>query len=346
VQVRAWPYAVGRGYEYGYRTLLAPDFLSTGDHYLLEYASSGEATQDGVAVARAVLGVGGTPLTLVYRVVRPTADRYGLPGVDLLTDSAGRPITVFEGFVIRLPVGEAEFFGLVAEDFESLRRLIAPVYRDRWREPQGRAAESIATVSGASAPSGTPVLGDDSGADSDSGVDATVDPSAAPRSPAMTIRIIEPFVVPKREVQSARPALAPSPSLPAMARAAQGGASRDRVGRAYPMVQTDDRPDRPGAGRASFAVAVFVATAVLLAVGAVLGRISSPSKNVPDRPRVSPSTMYSSSPTTSRPTASPIPTAGVSSVSPPPSASASVGPRAPGTRPSVTAGIHPTSSVH
>lgn len=139
--VEAWPYVVGRGFDDGHRAILAPAFLAENEFYLLEYASSGDTTPDGTVVAREIVGSRHSPITLLYRVVRPTADRYGLPGDQLLHDSAGRPITVFEGFVLRLPVTQARTAEATNADFEELREAAAPAYRSAWKASRGTEPE-------------------------------------------------------------------------------------------------------------------------------------------------------------------------------------------------------------
>jgi hypothetical protein len=226
MRAEAWPYLVGRGFDHGYRVFLAPSFLAESEHYLLEYASSGGVTPEGVAVVREVLGSAQTPMTLLYRVVRPTADRYGLPGGGLLTDETFRPISVFEGFVLRLSGTGVRACEPTHADFEVLRETVAPVFRAMWRAPartEAARADPVAptsqtamrmrtTTSRREGQTPPPDLGPDPDSDAHPVREPDLEPSRAPgpaqrwtpaSDPAprdddrlMELDFIEPFVVP------------------------------------------------------------------------------------------------------------------------------------------------------
>lgn len=98
---RGWPFLVARGRERGYRTILAPGFLTERRlHGMLSDAANGEAPDAPREVEVDRSGVG--RLTLVYRTEQVTeADLDGGRGNGLATDEHGRPLEMLYGIVCR-----------------------------------------------------------------------------------------------------------------------------------------------------------------------------------------------------------------------------------------------------
>jgi hypothetical protein len=133
VTTRAWPYAVSRGERSGYQAIMVPDFLAeTGQGYVLEYASKGEASESDAVTVREVVGAAIEPLSMVYRVREARADRYGLAGGGALVDRAGRTIRIFEGLVLRLPAERVASVRLTVEDLDTVAELTDPAFRKLW----------------------------------------------------------------------------------------------------------------------------------------------------------------------------------------------------------------------
>src|SRR3954469_9087360 len=101
--VIAWPFLVARGRHRGYRTILAPGFLTERRlHGLLSDSTSGEQMDASrareVEVERPEVGA----LTLVYRTENMTeAELDGGRGDGLATDEHGRPLEMLYGIVCR-----------------------------------------------------------------------------------------------------------------------------------------------------------------------------------------------------------------------------------------------------
>src|SRR3954469_25015360 len=129
--VIAWPFLVARGRHRGYRTLLAPGFLTERRlHGLLSDSANGER-MDGsrareVEVERPEVGA----LTLVYRTENMTeAELDGGRGDGLATDEHGRPLEMLYGIVCRGRlhgrVDDDDLGAARREAVESYRRFLA-----------------------------------------------------------------------------------------------------------------------------------------------------------------------------------------------------------------------------
>jgi hypothetical protein len=97
-----WPFLVARGRERGYRTLLAPGFLTERRlHGLLSDAANGQGPQE-IEVERPGVGA----LTIVCRTEQVTeAELDGGRGNGLATDEHGRPLEILYGIVCRGRLG-------------------------------------------------------------------------------------------------------------------------------------------------------------------------------------------------------------------------------------------------
>jgi hypothetical protein len=121
---QGWPFLVARGRERGYRTILAPGFLTERRlHGLLSDAANGHG--GNVEVERP--GVG--RLTLVYRTEQVTeAELDGGRGSGLATDEHGRPLEILYGIVYRGrlggPVADGDLGAARTEALASYRRFL------------------------------------------------------------------------------------------------------------------------------------------------------------------------------------------------------------------------------
>ncbi len=131
--IRAWPYAVSRGERSGYQAIVVPDFLAeTGQAYVLEYASKGEAGEPDHLTVREVVGAATEPLSIAYRVTEAHADRCGLDGGIALEDRTGRTVRIFEGLVLRLPAERAASVCLTVEDLNAVGEVTDSAFRKLW----------------------------------------------------------------------------------------------------------------------------------------------------------------------------------------------------------------------
>ena len=238
---RAWPYAVSRGATSGYQAIVVPGFLADAEQaYILEYASRQETSEPGVVTVRDVVGAIEEPLSLVYRVLEVSADRYGLGGTDPLEDRAGRAIRAFEGLVMRLPAERVPSIGLTAADLEAVTAATSPAFRKLWEagsrvEPEASAALSVGGTTGES---------------------------------PLSLRISEPYVVPgtsakRRPAQPRhRPAAERAPARPQRTRPAAERAPA-RPDRTRPAAERS--PARPGRTRLTVPVAAVCVLAAVLA---------------------------------------------------------------------------------
>ena len=145
---QAWPYAVARGRVSGYQVIVGPCFLlDVGLTYLLEYASTGDAGDADTITVREVAGAAVRPLSVAYRVVAATADRYGLGDASPLRDQAGRLIPVFEGLVLRIPAEEVLSVGLTASDLDRVTEVSFPAFRRLWTAQEATRPEPAAAIS-------------------------------------------------------------------------------------------------------------------------------------------------------------------------------------------------------
>ena len=121
-----WPFLVARGRERGYRTILAPGFLTERRlHGLLSDAANGQGPRE-IEVERP--GVG--RLTLVCRTEQMTeAELDGGRGEGLATDEHGRPLEILYGIVCRGRlvgrVDDGDLGAARAEALASYRRFLA-----------------------------------------------------------------------------------------------------------------------------------------------------------------------------------------------------------------------------
>ncbi len=99
---------------------------------MLEWASRQEHVGPESVTVREVRRGAASPLSLAYRVTRPTSDRYGLDGESPLEDEAGREIRVFEGLALLLSARRVSSLGLTLANFDAITSLIAPVFRRLW----------------------------------------------------------------------------------------------------------------------------------------------------------------------------------------------------------------------
>ena len=124
-----WPFLVARGRERGYRTILAPGFLTERRlHGLLSDAANGEAPDAPREVELERPGVG--RLTLVYRTEQVTeAELDGGRGNGLATDEHGRPMEILYGIVCRGRLGghvdDGDLGAARTEALASYRRFLA-----------------------------------------------------------------------------------------------------------------------------------------------------------------------------------------------------------------------------
>jgi hypothetical protein len=121
-----WPFLVARGRERGYRTILAPDFLTERRlHGMLSDAANGHGPRE-LEIERP--GVG--RLTLVCRTEQVTeAELDGGRDESLATDEHGRPLEILYGIVCRGRLGDHVDDGDLgearAEALASYRRFLA-----------------------------------------------------------------------------------------------------------------------------------------------------------------------------------------------------------------------------
>lgn len=153
--VYGWPFLVARGRRRGYRTVLAPSFLTERRlHGVLADAANGELTEAGrsrsVEVDRPDVG----RLTLVYR-----SEQLAAAELDdgPATDEHGRPLEILYGLVCRGRVhGDVE-----SDELDSARREALGSYRRFLAEEDGFAvapseAFPLSTVSVAAEPEPAP----------------------------------------------------------------------------------------------------------------------------------------------------------------------------------------------
>lgn len=160
MRIRAWPYAVARGQSVGYQAIVVPDFLAeAGEAYLLEYSSRSDAGPEAFVI-RAVPESSTGPVTIVYRYVKPTSDRYGIADQAPLRDRAGRDIGVFEGLVLRqsVPAGQATPLGITTADMDRVTTRIAPAFRRLWEATDAIEADHSTAIPVGSESPGTEAL--------------------------------------------------------------------------------------------------------------------------------------------------------------------------------------------
>jgi hypothetical protein len=146
VAARAWPYAVSRGRRSGYQAIVVPGFLAeTGQAYVLEYASKGEASEPDTVTVREVIGAATEPMSIAYRVTEARAERYGLDGDGALEDLAGRTIRIFEGLVLRLRAERVASVRLTVEDLDAVAEVTDPAFRKLWAA-EGRIDAELSTA--------------------------------------------------------------------------------------------------------------------------------------------------------------------------------------------------------
>jgi hypothetical protein len=129
--VIAWSFLVARGRHRGYRTLLAPGFLTERRlHGLLSDSANGERMDASRAREVEVEGPEVGALTLVYRSEQVTEAEIGDGGEhDLATDEHGRPLEILYGIVcrgrLRGRVDDDDLGSARREALESYRRFLA-----------------------------------------------------------------------------------------------------------------------------------------------------------------------------------------------------------------------------
>lgn len=129
--VIAWSFLVARGRHRGYRTLLAPGFLTERRlHGLLSDSANGEKMDASHAREVEVDGPEVGALTLVYRTEQVTEAEIGDGGEDdLATDEHGRPLEILYGIVcrgrLRGRVADDDLGSARREALESYRRFLA-----------------------------------------------------------------------------------------------------------------------------------------------------------------------------------------------------------------------------
>jgi len=76
--IEAWPFLVSRNKKFGYRTVVAPQFLyDQKASNLLAETAGGDLTDQGCALYRKIYGSKVGDLTLVFRVVRAENSHIG-----------------------------------------------------------------------------------------------------------------------------------------------------------------------------------------------------------------------------------------------------------------------------
>lgn len=154
----AWPYAVSRDEQSGYRAFVVPEFLAdAGQAYVLEYASKGEAGQPDIVTVREIRGAVTEPLSLAYRVTETRRD--------------GRAVRVFEGLVLQVPAAQVASLGLSGADLDAVASITGPAF--------GKLASARTRTAAAAEASAAICVGD-----------------MAPDGQALELRMAKPWVVP------------------------------------------------------------------------------------------------------------------------------------------------------
>ena len=148
-----WPFLVARGRERGYRTILAPGFLTERRlHGLLSDSAHGQGPRE-VEVERPEVG----RLTLVCRSEQVSeAELDGGRGDGLATDEHGRPLEILYGIVSRGRLGgrvdEGDLGAARTEALASYRRFLAEENGFGVDTSDGFALRGVTTVADAAPP--------------------------------------------------------------------------------------------------------------------------------------------------------------------------------------------------
>jgi outer membrane protein assembly factor BamB len=137
MNVIAWPFLIGRNKTLGYQVVVSPDFLSKNAlSYLLPQVAGGDDSPDGHATLREIHGTQIGDISVIFRIIRPRAQDYGLRGTDLLRDRDGRPIRLIEGIVIKGEWKETNNVVLLQEYFQNVHNQLKEAFRIFWKATQ------------------------------------------------------------------------------------------------------------------------------------------------------------------------------------------------------------------
>jgi hypothetical protein len=98
---RGWPFFIGAGRRYEYRTLIAPRFLVEAAEYGILDRHAGRTADGEIRVAR--VRSGNSPLWMAYST--RTVTEADVPGA---RDEHGRPLQVLAGFVCDTPIEQPD----------------------------------------------------------------------------------------------------------------------------------------------------------------------------------------------------------------------------------------------
>ena len=128
--IEAWPFLVSRNRKFGYRTVVAPQFLYDQNlSGILAETAGGDVTERGHANYREIQGPGFGQITLIFRVVRARENHIGLDSNVELVDQHGRPIDLIEGIVLK---GKAWEPAVTNNDLQHAHEQIEEAYREFW----------------------------------------------------------------------------------------------------------------------------------------------------------------------------------------------------------------------
>jgi len=128
--IEAWPFLVSRNRKFGYRTVVAPQFLYDQNlSGLLAETAGGDVTDQGYANYYEITGSTVGDIILIFRVVRAEEHYVGGKGNEVLLDQNGRPIDLVEGIVLREKARDVK---VTDGDLQQAHEQIEKAYQEFW----------------------------------------------------------------------------------------------------------------------------------------------------------------------------------------------------------------------
>jgi tetratricopeptide (TPR) repeat protein len=132
MSIDAWPFLVSRNRTFGYRTVVAPQFLhEQGAPNILMELAGGDVCSEEYAYYREIYGLKAAELTLIFCVFRAKEYHIGLESEKSLVDEHGRPIDLIEGIVLR---GIVSDILVTIGDLRDINDKIRKAYKEFWGE--------------------------------------------------------------------------------------------------------------------------------------------------------------------------------------------------------------------
>ena len=144
--MEGWPFLIARNYHRDFANVVVPDFLKEAGALEHTRRASGDFPHEtGEAIylkgQHDTLGV----VDVVFREVQGTERMLGRNSDALLRDRVGRPIRVFEGFVVRERVAD-EKLHITTEQFDAVHRAVEPQFRSFWDSGSLGWSESVGSM--------------------------------------------------------------------------------------------------------------------------------------------------------------------------------------------------------